>query len=338
MAAKRPSDLFNIKSRFLRSAHLERDFQDPSALAGYVPTQFIQSCLGRIGGGLKLQSGQRAWRITGDYGSGKSSFALLLAHSLAGHDNSLPPQVRKAVEAAKLGLPPAKYLPVLVTCSRKSLGKSILEALQRSLRSIYKKEGRNVALTKLQKLLEGGAEPPEGEIVNGILEANNQVIADSKAQGLLLIIDELGKFLEFAALQPHSRDVFLLQSLAEAASRSQNEPLFLVCLLHQGFNAYAEQLNQSAQREWEKVAGRFEEIVFSQPAEQVANLIASALNIQVDKIPQERIAAMRRSMQKTIELGWFGSADRDTLVDLAARLTTLRAPTLSRRWRSFSWI
>src|SRR5437016_2335627 len=35
MANKRIADLFDIKSRFLRSAHLERDFQDPGALNGY---------------------------------------------------------------------------------------------------------------------------------------------------------------------------------------------------------------------------------------------------------------------------------------------------------------
>ena len=59
MAEKRVADLFDIKSRFLRSAHLERDFHDPGALIGYVPTEFIQSCLGRIGEGLRPQSGQR---------------------------------------------------------------------------------------------------------------------------------------------------------------------------------------------------------------------------------------------------------------------------------------
>ena len=32
------SDLFNIQSRFLRSAHLERDFADPKALSGYILT------------------------------------------------------------------------------------------------------------------------------------------------------------------------------------------------------------------------------------------------------------------------------------------------------------
>ena len=69
MPEPRIANLFDIKSRFLRSAHLERDFDDPTALAAYVPTDFIQSCLSRIAEGLKPRSGRRAWRMTGDYGS-----------------------------------------------------------------------------------------------------------------------------------------------------------------------------------------------------------------------------------------------------------------------------
>jgi ABC-type molybdenum transport system ATPase subunit/photorepair protein PhrA len=72
--------LFEVRRRFLRSAHLERDFSDPMALDGYVITAQARAYLERLAMGLRETSGQRAWRITGDYGSGKSSFALLLAH------------------------------------------------------------------------------------------------------------------------------------------------------------------------------------------------------------------------------------------------------------------
>jgi hypothetical protein len=76
MPGPKIADLFNIQRRFLRSAHLERDFRDPAALEGYVVTTQIQESLDRVATGLDDKSGQRAWRITGDYGSGKSSFAI----------------------------------------------------------------------------------------------------------------------------------------------------------------------------------------------------------------------------------------------------------------------
>src|SRR5215470_5219929 len=95
------ADLLNIRRRFLRSAHLERDFRDPSALQGYVVTRHIQSSLDRMSTGLERNSGQRAWRITGDYGSGKSSFALLLAHLLSGRARAIPRAVRDHLDLTR---------------------------------------------------------------------------------------------------------------------------------------------------------------------------------------------------------------------------------------------
>jgi len=338
MAEKRILDIFNIKSRFLRSAHLERDFHDSDALSGYVRTDFIQECCDRIGDGLRPKSSLRAWRVTGDYGSGKSSFALLLANALGGRDNDLPPQLRRVVDFRKHGVAETAFLPVLVTCSRQPLGTSILRALHASLSEVYKRGAKSKPSENIQRLLNAKTELNDEQIVDAILDANSQIIADAKGDGLLLIVDELGKFLEFAALNPHRQDVFVLQRLAEAASRSGKEPLFVVCLLHQGFNAYTDHLNQFAQREWEKVAGRFDEIVFNQPVEQIGHLIASALNVRVDQIPKAQASPMRHAMQGAVELGWFGAAQRQPLMDLAARLYPLHPtvlPVLIRLFRRF---
>jgi len=338
MRERRIAEVFNIKSRFLRSVQLERDFQDSSALAGYVRTDFVQQCCERIGDGLRPQSGRRAWRVTGDYGSGKSSFALLVANVLSGRDNQQVPQIVRAFDFKKLNVTRPVFLPVLVTCSRKSLAISILGALHNAIASVYQRGAKSKPAESIERLLNAKTEPSDEQIVEAILDANSQVIADGRGNGLLILVDELGKFLEYAALSPHRQDVFLLQKLAEAASRSGIEPLFLVCLLHQGFNAYADQLNQSAQREWEKVAGRFEEIVFNQPVEQIGHLIASALNVQADQIPKGQLAVLRHAMQRAVDLGWFGAAQRLPLVDLAARLFPLHPtvlPVLIRVFKRF---
>ena len=338
MGERRIVDVFNIKSRFLRSVQLERDFQDSAALSGYVRTDFVQECCERIGDGLRPKSGRRAWRVTGDYGSGKSSFALLVANVLAGRDNRQAPQIVRAFDFKKLGVSRPVYLPVLVTCSRKPLATSILTALHSAIASVYKRGAKSKPAEAIEILLNAKSEPSDEQIVEAILDANSQVIADGKGHGLLIIVDELGKFLEFAALNPHRQDVFLLQRLAEAASRSGSEPLFVLCMLHQGFNAYADQLNQSAQREWEKVAGRFEEIVFNQPVEQVGHLIASALNVELGHIPKPQQVALRHAMERAVEIGWFGAAQRQPLVELAARLYPLHPtmlPVLIRVFKRF---
>ncbi len=338
MVEKRISDLFDIRNRFLRSVHLERDFRDSAALSGYVPTEFVHSCFLRIGEGLRPQSGQRAWRVTGDYGSGKSSFALLLAHALSGRDSSFPGHLRQFVDFKRMGVSSPEFVPVLVTCSRQSLGISILHALQRTLSELYNRGANSKPAERIQELLNSKQSPTDEEVVRAIIESNAQVIADSKGKGLLLLVDELGKFLEFAALNPQKQDVFLLQRIAESASRSGNAPLFVLCILHQGFNAYAEHLNQSAQREWEKVAGRFEEIVFNQPIEQVGHLIASALNVRVDLVPRTHATSMRRAMEQSLTLGWFGAGNVRRLVEMAVPLYPLHPtvlPVLIRFFRRF---
>jgi hypothetical protein len=176
------------------------------------------------------------------------------------------------------------------------------------------------------------------DVFRGIASINSRTTSDSKAKGVLLILDELGKFLEFASLYPERQDVFLLQRLAEAASRSGDKPLYVVCLLHQGFNAYASHLNQAAQCEWEKVAGRFEEILFNQPIEQIAHLMASALNVTTSEIPRPDHQDITEAINSTVRLGWYGAAEPKRLSDAALRLYPLHPtalPILIRAFRRF---
>jgi hypothetical protein len=127
------SDLIRVQDRFLRSAHLERDFADPKALNGYVLTPQTKQYIERLATGLRDKSGQRAWRITGDYGSGKSSFALLLAHLLGEQHGRLPEHLRQAINFKKLGVSRPNLLPVLVTGSHEPLAVGLLRALRRDL-------------------------------------------------------------------------------------------------------------------------------------------------------------------------------------------------------------
>jgi hypothetical protein len=303
------AELFNIQGRFLRSANLERDFRDPTALQGYVVTPYIQSNLDRISSGLAQESGQRAWRITGDYGSGKSSFALLLAHLFAGRDSNIPPQLRRSIDLASVKRSKPCYLPILITGSREPLATMVIRALERTLEALPDKRSKPAILGRIKRCLSfGSSQLTDAEAVQIVLDANTEVIAKQKAKGLLIILDELGKFLEYAALHPERQDVFFLQQLAEASTRSGKEPLFVISLLHQGFSAYASQLSQSGQKEWEKIAGRFEELVFDQPLDQVVHLVSAALNISHKKCPRGLDSKAKAAMREVLDLGWYGTA------------------------------
>ncbi len=325
MAATKIGDVLQTSTRFMRSVHLERDFEDPSALQSYVVTPLAKAHLERLSTGLNADSKQRAWRITGDYGSGKSSFALAAAHALSGRSQA-PTKIRSLVDFKQVGLARRpELLPVLVTGSRDPLTVALLRSVQRALESLSTK-GPSSLLKKINARLEQRKEPTDEEVID-ILDAVNQYLALSeKGSGLLVIIDELGKFLEFAAMNPERQDIYFLQRLAEAAARSGKQQLLVVGILHQGFNAYSELLSPSAQREWEKVAGRFEELLFHQPLEQTVALVAEALGVKASALPRGIADRARRSMEEALRLNWYGpGVSQRALADAAASLYPLHS-------------
>lgn len=318
------ASLFHINSRFLRSTHLERDFSNPDSCASYITTDFIKTCLKRLAEGLEPNSTNRAWRLTGDYGTGKSSFALVLAHLFSGQQNGTLEKLRKSLKIDDLGIQNQRLIPILVTGNRLPLACILQSALRKSL--TY---GNNLSHTKLPSNLQryakildkdtplqlefrpGDGEIPgigDQEIVDALVSYSEFIKSESRGSGVLLVLDELGKFLEYAAMYPERQDIYLLQQLAEAAARSRETPFVVLGLLHQGFSAYTDHLDTTAKQEWEKVAGRFEEILFDQPLDQVVLLLSSALGVRRNGISvahQEEAAAQ---MKYALQHGWFGPA------------------------------
>src|SRR5688500_4826809 len=113
--------LFQIQSRFLRSAHLDRDFSDPIALQRYVVTPHVREFSQRLAGGLAPKSGRRAWRITGDFGTGKSCFALVMAHLFSERATNLSPTIRQAINFRQIGIARPRLLPMLIAGSREPI-------------------------------------------------------------------------------------------------------------------------------------------------------------------------------------------------------------------------
>lgn len=337
-------DLLNIQRRFLRSTQIERDFNDPACLNGYVITPHVRDSIIRINTGLAPRSGLRSWRVTGDYGCGKSSFALLLAQLYARREAELRPQLRKALTdpidaVRRSGI---RFHPILVCGAREPIAVALLRALGRALKrdSFTGRQQRSATAQRIDELLARPQKINDRQALDLLEAAQREIASRGTKAGILIILDELGKFLEFAALHPERQDIFVLQQVAELAARSPDDaPLFVVGLLHQGFSAYAELLSQSAQREWEKVAGRFEELLFDQPLEQISLIIAEALSIKTDRLPRESDLLAHSGMREALRLRWYGaSAPSATLQSLAPKLYPLHPSVMPaivrffRRW------
>lgn len=307
--------LFGIKRRFLRSTQLERDWHDPLALQDYVVTDYINENLNQIAAGLRPASGLRAWRITGDYGSGKSSFGLLLARLLYTGLDELPESFDVFVNnysSFNAFKEPAGLFPILVTGLREPLALSITKGL---LNAFSNHEGIiPVGLLEEWKAAIKDKNIVDDQVTNWLKVVHKHLIKSGLARGTFLLLDEAGKFLEFAARHPDQQDIYLLQTLAEFAARSGANPFYITLLLHQGVSAYAEALPAVYQKEWEKIAGRFEELLWHQPAEQVTQLISHAISINIDAIDYSRRVQAKEAMQKCLKLHWYGAATSESLL------------------------
>jgi hypothetical protein len=317
--------LLQVRPHHLRSVQIERDFADPGASLHYVVTPFIAATAERLADGFRAGSTARAWRLTGDYGSGKSSFTLALARLGLGQKTQLPDGLGGYCAGQR-------FEPVLVVGEREPVGQSVLRGLRATAERCL-----GTLSEPLAAALDVAPEPP---LVVAALEAVRTALArDAKAEGLLLILDELGKNLEFAAGQAQADDIYLLQHLAEIAARSGDKPFMVVAIVHQAIAGYASQLSSAHRREWEKVAGRYEEVVFSPPLEQAASLIAAALDVDLDACPLPYVRAAEWTMARAVEQKWYGTGVlAAAMSDLAPALLPLDPtvlPVISRAMRRF---
>lgn len=276
---------------FYRSVALERDALDPSASRGYVLTPWLDRRVTEILSGMRADATRRAWRIIGDFGVGKSALALALVQALDPRLAHPAMPVRRLADGIG-GMP--RMFPLLVTGSRDGLTAGL---------SVAVREAASVAgLLDLRraKAILAAADP-----FAAIVKLRDALRATGAFDGVLLVVDEMGKFLE-AAGEAEGFDVFRLQSLAEAAARSGDAPIGVLLILHKGFQSYAEDWRTARRSEWEKVAERFEEVVFDHPLSHTAALLAAALAVDQDAIPAKARKASDEAVKRVRAVGWLG--------------------------------
>ena len=276
-------NLVEVERRFRRSVNLDRDAGSSDALDGYIVTPAVRRALAQIADGLDDGAGDRTWSLVGPYGSGKSAFAVALADLLSpdGSPGSAAAK-RLLTSSAEIAVPRQRLHPVLATAERAPLDMLLLKALRSTVEIIWaKRKGRKPGvLAEIDRLVAGSPAAQSrcaASDVVGCFEEAVQVVGQKTGCGLLLIVDEAGKALEYAARQPTRSDVYLLQALAEAAARSKVVPFLILTVLHQSFDQYALRLDASDRNEWAKVQGRFGELVLREGGDQIIRLTAAAI-------------------------------------------------------------
>ena len=247
-----------IARHYRRSVRIDADIGRTDALAGYVLTDTAREALSVMSRQI-AGTNQRAFTWTGPYGGGKSSLALVLAASVA-QDRSLRGQAKEMVgDVTHFGEAFAdtegEWLVIPVVGRRESVTAEVAKAFCKAL-------GKD----------ERDARPDT-------LVADLAAEAGGKGRGgVLLVVDEMGKFLEASAAG--GDDVHFFQDLAETAARCRGK-LVVLGILHQAFRQYASRLGIEAREEWAKVQGRFSDVSFVATGDEVVELIGRAIESDI---------------------------------------------------------
>ena len=264
------SSVLHIRQSGLRSVNVEQDLGEQSIIEGYVLTTQARACLKRILNQFEGNSPGRSWTLTGPYGSGKSYFSLFLMNLMgtAQSEHSFvlsslrkvdPDLANQAVHTLNHGSTNG-LLPVPITGYRASLQDCIKHGL---LLSLERLNGDGKIKPLLDELVDWTPDTESRTAIHWLKRFIGIITQPEYGYlGMMLVFDEMGKPLEHSASHSETSDVYILQELAEYASRSGDLPFVFIGILHQSFDRYALHLDRSAQREWSKVQGRFEDIAF----------------------------------------------------------------------------
>ena len=186
-----------------------------------------------------FNSGHHSFSIIGTYGTGKSSFILALEDDLDNGNNQL-------IKNGVLGYPRGfKFLNIVGDYA------------------------------PLGKLLSTKLDSSEENPINALNTYYQSLRKENKF--LVIVIDEFGKILEHAANNNPEKELYFLQKLSEFVN-VQSRNIILLTTLHQNFSSYATKLTEAQRNEWHKIKGRFKEIVFVEPVEQLLSLTAKRLS------------------------------------------------------------
>jgi hypothetical protein len=251
-----------VAQRYQRSVRIDADLGSKTSLDGFIFSETSHDVLISMSQHIaKTKQGAFTW--TGPYGCGKSSLVIALSALLSGNSKSRKVAAESIGEDAATtiwtNMPPNtagwKILPVVGRRDRPAqvIGEAIFDS-------------------------RFCAEPRSSWADKNVVEELQSIAGSSKKHGgLIVFIDEMGKFLE--SLAHEGTDIHLFQDLAEVASRSKGR-LIIVGILHQAFEEYGRKLSREMRDEWSKIHGRFIDLSVNSAGEEQIELLSRAIETE----------------------------------------------------------
>lgn len=202
----------------------------------YIPTRNGERAFQKITSAFS--QGTKSFNVIGAYGTGKSAFILALEKVLNHKASYFPNPFNGTID---------QFENTFVVGEYTSFKQAFCDA--------FGLDGSKPVFNDLRKIVEKKAKSKIGQLV---------------------VVDEFGKFLEYAATESPEEELYFIQQLAEF-SNSPDLPVLFITTLHQAFEDYALALSKTQKKEWDKVKGRLIEISFNEPVEQLLFLASERI-------------------------------------------------------------
>ncbi len=255
----------SVKQRYKSSARIDSNKDDyASRIDNFILHGTAVNVLDTISRDY-MGSEQRAYTLTGPYGSGKSTVALFLS-SLLSRNKKERAYATKKLDKAQGALDdfPTRlnnkhgWTVVKHVCGLESPANSILASILSAFDTGYDVE--TIKAYDDERCLE--------EIKHALSGS------EKKSDGTLLLLDEMGKALDYQSRA--NKDLHLFQALADIAQQAER-PVMLIGFLHQSFSDYAKNKDVKAQKEWAKVQGRYRDLSFNPSIEESLILVGDSI-------------------------------------------------------------
>lgn len=247
-----------MNSKFTPSINIVRDSYNKFE---YISTPNSEAVLKQVD--ENYSAGIHSFNIIGSYGTGKSSFLWALERHLTGKGNFFD------------------YSPRVLN--------------QKKDYSFLKIVGDYQSINHSFSIVTG-CHADRKDILPGLERL--YIECRKKNKTLVILVDEFGKFLEYAVKENPENELYYIQKIAEFANDTDKDILFITAI-HQNVDAYTRDLSPKQRVEWTKIKGRFKEITFNEPVEQLMHIASLFLrkesSREVIKDNDELLQVIKRS-------------------------------------------
>lgn len=133
---------------------------------------------------------------------------------------------------------------------------------------------------KIYPSLTSGSEfnPLAGSDVISVYESVVEAIKAKGYNGIFVVYDEFGKFLEGSVEKSSAMDIKIIQDFAEKCNRSGSNQLHIMLISHKGIDNYIGRLSKIKVDAWKAVSNRFKAITIENNESELFDMVATVLS------------------------------------------------------------